>query len=135
MTPLGSRSSLNATCAERVRELISEERVADARRLLREGLEANPHDLHLNRLDRLLALPKTDKIAKRDVDRTEEFRWLVQHSDEYRDRWVAVRGKDLVASAESLKELRQILRDREFEIPPLIHRIDTLAIVKLEVWS
>jgi len=124
MTPLGSRSILNATYAERVRELISEERVADARRLLREGLESNPHDLHLNRLDRLLALPKTAKIAQRDVDRTEEFRWLVQHSDEYRDRWVAVRGKDLVASAESLKELRQILRDREFEIPPLIHRIE-----------
>jgi len=69
-------------------------------------------------------LPKTDKIAKRDVDRTEEFRWLAQHRDEYRDRWVAVRGKDLVASAESLKELRQILRDREFEIPPLIHRFE-----------
>ena len=115
---------MNATYAERVRELISEERVADARRLLREGLEANPHDLHLNRLDRLLALPKTDKIAKRDVDRTEEFRWLAQHRNEYRDRWVAVQGEDLVASAESLKELRKILRDREFEIPPLIHRIE-----------
>jgi hypothetical protein len=69
-------------------------------------------------------LPKTDKIAKRDVDHTEEFRWLAQHRDEYRNRWGAVRGKDLVASAESLKELRQILRDREFEIPPLIHRIE-----------
>ena len=124
MTPPGSRSSLNATGAERVRELISEERVADARRLLREGLEADPHDLHLNRLDRLLALPKTTKITKRDVDRTEEFRWLARNRDEYRDRWVAVRGEDLVASAESLKELRQILRDREFEIPPLIHHIE-----------
>jgi hypothetical protein len=100
MTPPGSGSSLNATYAERVRELILEERVADARRVLREGLEANPHDLHLNRLDRLLALPKTAQIAKRDVDRTEEFRWLARHREEYRDRWVAVQGKDLVASAE-----------------------------------
>lgn len=124
MTSLGSRSSLNAAYAERVRELISEERVAHARRLLREGLEANPDDLHLNRLDRLLALPKTAKIAKRDVDRTEEFRWLARNREEYRDRWVAVLGKDLVACAESLKELRRILRDREFEIPPLIHRIE-----------
>ena len=126
MTPPGSWSSLNATYAERVRELILEERVADARRVLREGLEANPHDLHLNRLNKLLALPKTAKIAKRDVDRTEEFRWLARHREEYRDRWVAIQGRDLVASAESLKELRQILRDREFEIPPLIHRIDTV---------
>ena len=124
MTSLGSRSSLNATYAERVRELISEERVADARRLLREGLEANPDDLHLNRLDRLLALPKTAKIAKRDVDRTEEFRWLAQHREEYRDRWVAVQGKGLLACAKSLEELRRILRDRKFEIPPLIHRIE-----------
>jgi len=99
-------------------------RSSDARRLLREGLEANPHDSHLNRLGKLLALPKTAKIAKRDVDRTEEFQWLAERRDEYRDRWVAVQGKELVACAESLKELRQILRDREFEIPPLIHRIE-----------
>jgi hypothetical protein len=115
---------LNASFAERVRELISEERVADARRLLREGLEANPHDLHLNRLARLLALPKTTRIDKQDIDRTEEFRWLAQHRDEYRGRWVAVRGKVLLACADSLKELRRILRGREFEIPPLIHRIE-----------
>jgi hypothetical protein len=72
----------------------------------------------------LLALPKTTKIHKQDADRTEEFRWLAEHGDDYRGRWVAVRGKDLVACAESLKELREMLRDREFEIPPLVHRIE-----------
>ncbi|MGH9320537.1 MAG: hypothetical protein ACRD21_19125 [Vicinamibacteria bacterium] len=69
-------------------------------------------------------MPKTANVARTDVDRTEEFRWIAQHRDEYRGNWVAVQGNALVASAKSLKELRQILGDREFDVPPLIHRID-----------
>jgi len=126
MTSLGDtrgHSSLSATHADRIRELISEDRIADARRVLKEGLEANPLDPHLNRLQGLLALPKTTKVEKRDVDRTEEFQWLARHGHEYQGRWVAVQGKELVADAASLRELRRALGNREFEIPPLIHRI------------
>jgi hypothetical protein len=126
MTSLGDtrgHSSLSATYADRIRELILEDRIADARRLLKEGLEANPRDPHLNRLQGLLELPKTTKVEKRDVDRTEEFQWLARYGREYEGRWVAVQGKELVADAASLRELRRALRNREFEIPPLIHRI------------
>ncbi len=117
-------SSLTTTYADRIRELVSEERIADARRLLKEGLEANPHDSHLNRFERLLALPETTKVQKQDVDRTEEFEWLAGHREEYLGRRVAVQGKELVVDAASLKELRQMLSDREFEIPPLVHCIE-----------
>jgi hypothetical protein len=87
-------------------------------------LDASPDDPRLNRLETVLALPKTTKVQKLDIDRTEEFRWLAQHRNDYTSQWVAVQGKELVAHARSLKELRRMLRGREFEIAPLVHRLD-----------
>lgn len=127
MTTLGdqhSPSSLSATYADRVRELISEDRIADARQLVEEGLEAISRDPHLNRLRRLLAPPRSTRVDKQDVDRSEEFQWLARHAGEYQGRWVAIQGSELVAAAATLKELRQALRSRELEIPPLIHRFE-----------
>ena len=69
-------------------------------------------------------MPETTKVQKQDVDRTEEFEWLAGHREEYLGRWVAVQGKELVVDAASLKELRQMLSDRELEIPPLVHCIE-----------
>jgi hypothetical protein len=106
-----------------IRSLLERDEVAAARKVL----DAVPPDAsdepEMRRLKRLLAPPRVTVNDVRDVDRTREYRWLREHWQEYRDQWIAVDGDTVLASARSLEELREILRELSMTRPPLVHRI------------
>jgi hypothetical protein len=107
--------------AARVRALIKRERVAQARALVSEALEANPNDTELTSLQEVLEPPHVTPRQVRDMDRTQEYGWIVGNRDNYRGRWVAIQGSELVADAPSFAELQS--RIENLEGVPLLHRI------------
>jgi len=112
----------HSTPGARIRQLIEEDRVAQARTLLSEALEANPQDFELHSLDEVLKLPRARPRQITDADRSQEFRWILANRDAYRGRWVAVQGTELVADAASFAELQSRIKD--LKSVPLVHRID-----------
>ena len=108
--------------AARIRSLIAGDRVVQARAVVSEALEANPHDSELLRLQEVLKPPRATPRQVTDTDRTREFGWIVANRDAYRGRWVAIQGSELVADAPSFAELQN--RIKNLEGVPLVHRID-----------
>lgn len=108
--------------AARIRELIEEDRVAQARTLLSEALEANPQDPELLSFAEVLRPPRATPRPITDADRTQEFAWIRANRDAYRGRWIAVQGAELVADAASFAELQS--RIKNLKSVPLVHRMD-----------
>jgi hypothetical protein len=105
----------------RIRALLMEGRILDARDVLEAADPSLPID---PKLRELLAPARVWTSDVRDVDRSREYHWLRTQSGRYRGQWVALVGPDLVASAPSLQELRARLAALPPAGSPLIHRID-----------
>ncbi len=104
------------------RDLIQRDDIAGARKML----DAAPSDadtLELRRLRILLSPPNIARTTAVDTDRSREYQSLTRHWSEYRGQWVAVDGDDIVASAETLKGLREVLKTLHLRKPPLVHRL------------
>jgi len=72
------------------------------------------------RRKKLLRLPVASTSPRRDVDRTVEYRWLRDNAKDYRGKWVAVSGDALVASADTLRELREAVTRAAPQRAPLL---------------
>lgn len=107
----------------RIRELVAQERLLEARKLLEEALREDEDNPELLGLQIVLAPPTVTRVDLTDQDRTEELQWIAAHAKEYRGKWIAVLGDTLVAHAPSLKELRAELQELPDNGTPLIHRI------------
>jgi hypothetical protein len=107
--------------ADLIREHLAHGRILAAQNLLEFARDVIPLD---SKLMKALAPPRTKRIDRRDVDRTHEFRWLHSNGAKYRDRWVALVGESLVASAATLAELLSELRANPPSSKPLIHHLD-----------
>jgi hypothetical protein len=77
-----------------------------ARNLALEAVDYFPDNIELQKFSRMLAPPRVIKV---DIPANPNLRanrdWLVTHANEYRGRWIALRGGELLASALSLKEI------------------------------
>lgn len=111
-----------STPAARIRELIEDDSVVQARALISEALEASPKDPELLSLAKVLEPPRGRPRSITDADRTREFEWIRANRDAYRGRWIAVQGAELVADAPSFAELQSRIKD--LSSLPLVHRID-----------
>jgi hypothetical protein len=107
--------------AARIRSLIEGERLDEARALLGQALEANPHDGELLGLEEVLRPPRARPCQVADDDRSREFEWIRANAHFYRGRWVAIQGDRLLADAGSFAELQSRIKD--LEKAPLVHRI------------
>ena len=107
----------------RIRELVAQERLLEARELLKQALRDDQGNPELRSLQVVLAPPEVTRVDLKDQDRTEELQWIATHGKEYRGQWIAVLGDKLVAHASSLKELRAALQKLPDNGTPLIHRI------------
>jgi hypothetical protein len=107
-----------------VRGLIEAERITAARHMLAAAPAYILGDPLVARLRSVLAPPVVRRAQKRDVDRTREYDWLRAQGCEYRGRWVALVGGNLLASAPTLRELQEQLRTMDLSNPPLLHRVD-----------
>jgi hypothetical protein len=107
-----------------VKALIESERIVAARQIL----DATPAAIAANpvvvKLRAILAPPAVKRVDRRDVDRSQEYRWLRTEGLRHRGRWVALDGDQLVASAATLRELRETLKALPLSHTPLLHRVD-----------
>jgi len=93
----------------RVRRLVAEGRVQDARAMIGQATLRGLHSKALSEWREVLAparvrLRKTAKQRPRD----REQRWLSQHESEYSGQWVALNGEVLVAAGD---DLRRVIED------------------------
>ena len=116
-------TSSTSPSVHRIRELLAQERLLEARELLKEALRDEGDNPELRRFQVVLAPPEVAPVAFTDVDRSDELKWIVSHGKEYRGEWVAVLGNELVAHARSLKALRAALQKLPENGTPLVHRI------------
>jgi len=105
---------------DRIRSLVEEGRILDARDLLKTAGDQVPAGSDLRRI---LGPPRVSKSDLLDVDRSPEFRWLKKHAHEYQGQWVALLGENLVASSEALKELLARLDELHLDGKPLLHHL------------
>ena len=65
---------------ERIRELVEQDYVGAARKLLAEALEKEDHEEDLSGWQQVLAPAKILRVGgERDIDRTPDFQWLKDH--------------------------------------------------------
>lgn len=107
-----------------IRTLLEKEQVGAARKLLSIALRDAPPELDLWTLAKVLAPARVSAVAKTDVDRTREYRWLKAHGPAYPGQWVALDGDRLLAHSDSLKELLSEVKRLRLEQPPLVHRVE-----------
>ncbi|HYU34900.1 MAG TPA: DUF5678 domain-containing protein [Thermoanaerobaculia bacterium] len=118
-------SDENERYVPRIKALVEEERIREARELVKEALRSNPSEPGLQGWSEVLAPAKSWAAPPgtgRDFDRTPELRWLEAHWQEYRGQWVALLHDELLAHG-TLSEVMAQLREKPPEARPLLHRI------------
>ena len=73
---------------------------------------------------RLLTPPTVRTVAQVDGDRAADYRWLKEHSHEYKGQWVAIHLGELLRIAPTLRELKAELQELAPRVRPLIHHIE-----------
>jgi hypothetical protein len=110
---------------DRIGELIEQDRVQGARKLLAEALERGVHEEAFPILQRVLGPAKflgfSDEV---DPDRTPEMNWVAAHREEYRGQWVAVAEDHLVAHSEDIKEVYSVAKSAKLNRRPLLLYIE-----------
>jgi hypothetical protein len=109
---------------ERIRELIEQDCVQGARKLLAEALARGEQEPDFPILQSVLAPAKILRVGgERGVDRAPDFQWLKDHSSEYRGQWVALFAGELLAHGKSLEDVTAQLEAHPSENRALLHRI------------
>jgi len=109
-----------------IRSLLESQRFAEARQAAARAAGLFPDHPWLRQADRVLnpsgvtVVPARD----RDTDRRKEYDWLRRHQAEYRGRWVALLGDELIACSDSFDEVLGAVRARELKARPLVHRVE-----------
>jgi hypothetical protein len=107
----------------RIRALLSEGLLRDARTVVAEALRRFPNNEALYALSKLTAPSKAALSAVRFPRREDELRWLEEHRNQYKRRWVALLGNELIASADTMKQLLDAVAAKNIEGSPLIHKV------------
>jgi len=100
--------------------LVEAQQLAKARALLK----FVPEGLEYARLKRLLSVATAAVSQRKDLDRSDEFRWLTVNARNHAGYWVAVSGDSLLAASKTLKELRQELQRLAPPRTPLVHFVE-----------
>ncbi|HEX3527500.1 MAG TPA: hypothetical protein VH988_10555 [Thermoanaerobaculia bacterium] len=104
--------------------LIEREDVAGARQLAAEAVALFPGHSTLEQMHHFLRPGRVVRSAAREPDRSRAFARLAEDAEKLRGCWVALSEDDVVASAETLKELLAVVQPMALEYPPLVHFIE-----------
>ena len=110
----------------RIEALVESNRVREARTMVQEALRINPSEPGLQHWSEVLAPAKIRRASPdegRDFDRSAEIRWLEEHAEEHRGKWVALLGNKLLAHARTLEEVTAALDVVDPGKQALLHRI------------
>ncbi len=118
-----ARSDENEPFVPRIQALVGEERIREARALVKEALLNNPSEPGLQGWSEVLAPAKIlGTRPASDFDRSAEIRWLEEHWQEYRGQWVALLHDQLLAHG-TLDEVTAQLNAVDPGARALLHRI------------
>ena len=110
--------------ADAVRSYLGSGQAGEARRAAAQGAAAFPGDPWLRKANRVLNPSRIVSKPATAPDRTREFAWLRKHSAEYRGRWVALLGEELLSSGTELEDVLSEVRSRNLDTKPLVHHIE-----------
>ncbi len=103
-TAVASRRTSIAPLNE-IRRLLRDGEVHEARRLAAEAIKVLPDHSDLRRIHELLNVGRSRRLPATGGSIREELEQLRDPPDEFRGKWVAVVGREIVGVADSLKEL------------------------------
>lgn len=106
-----------------VQDLLAIGRLKTARSLVERALRRFPDQPELGRLSRFLALREAKSNPLVEPSTSEEIDWLTDPPENARGRWVALIGRQVVAMADSARELKKTLRSLDLARSPLVHRV------------
>jgi hypothetical protein len=112
--------------AERIRELVEQDYVGAARKLVAEAVEHGEQDEEFLKWQRALA-PAVSKVSRNkelDPDPMLDLNWIWQHREDYCGQWVALLEGELLASSQSLDEVVSHLETNPAGRRVLFHYID-----------
>lgn len=106
-----------------VRELLAIGRLTTARGLVARGLRRFPDHAELSKLSSFLDLREAQSNPLVEPSTSDEIDWLTDPPESARGRWVALIGRQVVAVADSARELKEALRSLDLAQRPLVHRV------------
>ena len=111
---------------ERIRELVEQDRVGAARKLVAEAVAKGAQEEKLRYWQEVLAPAKVLGVGLISLEsgRTREERWLEENAGAYRNQWVALDGDTLLACAPTFSELMKVLDEIKPVRRPLAYRFD-----------
>jgi hypothetical protein len=110
---------------ERIRDLIEQDCVGAARKLVAEAIEQGDQDEELLKWQSVLGPAKflrfTDEL---EPDRTPEYEWLAMHRKDYRGQWVALAEDRLLAHSSDIGEVDSAVKTMTLSRRPLMLYIE-----------
>ena len=103
--PKITRRRTEASLAAEVRRLLRDGEIYDARELAAEAVREHPDHPDLLRIHQVLNVGRSERRPATGRSTREDLEWLRDPPDEYRGKWVALIGREVVGAAASLKEL------------------------------
>lgn len=121
--PDGQAAAPDAAAVERIRQLLGEGRLQDARRLTAQALRSHPGHAGLLGLERTIAPGRVEPRPGRYPDRRAELAWIAQNRDRYPGKWVALVGDRVIAIEDDAGVLLKKLRQQGVAETPLVHHL------------
>lgn len=94
---------------EEIRQQTRAGRIRTAQRLVREAVARYPEDPELQKAHGVLVGRRAKSRPGTGRHLREEYAWLRNPPAEYRGRWVALIGAEVIAAADTLEQLRALL--------------------------
>jgi hypothetical protein len=107
---IASDDTLFDVLFERLRVLVVNDRIKEARRLLNDISNIGVENPELDMWKKIIEAPRSFRAGKgRYLGVSENSEWLKKYSHLYQGMWIGLKIGELVAYSESLKDLREIL--------------------------
>jgi hypothetical protein len=107
-----------------IRSRVGEQDLAGAKKLADEAAALFPDHPEIQKARHAFRPYKVSLSPAREPDRRRAFARLKELSPELRGLWVALSEDDVIASAETLKELLAIIEPMKMAYPALVHFIE-----------
>ena len=109
---------------ESIRSLIENEDVAGARQLAAEAAALFPDDPAIQQTHHFFRPRRVAPSTALAPDRSRAFARLATEAPTLRGRWVALSEDDVIASADTLKELLALIEPIKLAFPALVHFVE-----------
>lgn len=121
--PKGARST-STEALDRARSFLTQGQLTEARQFLEDAVRDFPADESLRALAKIVSRNKATPLPIKFPRRDQDFRWLKANREQYKGKWVALLGGDLLAVGGSMKEVLSAIRAQQIQGAPLVHKVE-----------